>query len=141
MRGCGQAGSLLPAAPRRFFMKGLRGGRLSGEFQKQISAVITRELRNKEPSLSQIISVTGADVAPDLKTAKIYISIYDTDEARKNASFGIIKQNAGFIRHELSRAMYLRTVPALTFILDGSMEYGAHIDELLNKLEDKGNDD
>lgn len=122
-------------------MKGLRGERLSGEFQKQISAVITRELRNREPSLSQIISVTGADVAPDLKTAKIYVSIFDTDEARKDASFEIIKQNAGFIRRELSRAMYLRTVPALTFILDGSMEYGAHIDELLNKLEDKGNDD
>ena len=122
-------------------MKGLRGERLSGEFQKQISEVITRRLRDREPSLSQIISVTGADIAPDLKTAKIYISIYDKDEARKNASFGIIKQNAGFIRHELSRAMYLRTVPVLTFILDGSMEYGAHIDEIINKLEEKENDD
>ncbi len=122
-------------------MKGLRGERLSGEFQKQISSVITRKLRDREPSLSQIISVTGADVAPDLKTAKIYISIYDIDEARKNASFGIIKENSGFIRRELSRAMYLRTVPALTFILDGSMEYGAHIDHLIGELENKGKDE
>ncbi len=122
-------------------MKGLRGERLSGEFQKAVYSIISRKLRDKHPQLSTVISVTGADVAPDLKTAKIYVSIFDTDEGRRDASFEIIKENAGFIRHELAGMMRLRTVPALHFILDGSMEYGAHIDEILNKLDVKPQDD
>ena len=122
-------------------MKGLRGERLSGEFQKAVYSIISRKLRDKHPQLSTVISVTGADVAPDLKTAKIYVSIFDTDEDRRDASFEIIKENAGFIRHELAGMMRLRTVPALHFILDGSMEYGAHIDEILNKLDVKPQDD
>ena len=103
--------------------------------------MISRRLRDRAPGLSAIISVTGADVAPDLKTAKIYVSIYDKDEAKKLASFELIKENAGFIRHELSGMLRIRTVPALTFILDGSMEYGAHIDEILNKLEQEHKDE
>lgn len=116
-------------------MKGLRGERLASEFQKAVYEVISRKLRDKVSSLSAIISVTGADVAPDLKTAKIYISIFDPSEEKKLASFAAIKENAGFIRHELAGMLRIRTVPALTFILDGSMEYGAHIDEILHKLE------
>lgn len=122
-------------------MKGLRGERLNSEFQKAVYEVISRRLRDRVPSLSAIISVTGADVAPDLKTAKIYVSIYDSSEERKLASFNTIKENASFIRHELSHMLRIRTVPALTFILDGSMEYGAHIDEILNKLDVKSEDD
>lgn len=122
-------------------MKGLRGERLNSEFQKAIYEVISRRLRDRAPSLSPIISVTGADVAPDLKTAKIYISIYDSSEERKLASFQTIKDSAGFIRHELAGMLRIRTVPALSFILDGSMEYGAHIDEILNKLDVKPEDD
>ena len=122
-------------------MKGLRGERLASEFQKAVYEVISRRLRDKVPGLSAIISVTGADVAPDLKTAKIYISIFDSDAQRQLSSFEAIKQNAGIMRHELSHMLRLRTVPSLTFILDGSMEYGAHIDEILNKLDIKQEDD
>lgn len=122
-------------------MKGLRGERLASEFQKAVYEVISRRLRDRVPQLSAIISVTGADVAPDLKTAKIYVSIYDTSEEKKLATFETIKENAGFIRHELAGMLRIRTVPALTFILDGSMEYGAHIDEILNKLESEHKDE
>ena len=122
-------------------MKGLRGERLASEFQKAVYEVISRRLRDRVPQLSAIISVTGADVAPDLKTAKIYVTIYDTSEEKKLASFETIKENAGFIRHELAGMLRIRTVPALTFILDGSMEYGAHIDEILNKLESEHKDE
>lgn len=117
-------------------MKGQRGARLSSEFQKNITAAISGELRNRYPQLSAIISVTGADIAPDLKTARIYLSIFDTDEQKRQLSFDIIKENAGFIRHILSEQMTIRYVPVLTFILDVSAEYGAHIDEILNNLND-----
>ncbi len=115
-------------------MKGLRGERLSGEFQKEISAVISGQLKNRQPELSAIISVTETDVAPDLKSAKVYISVFDTDKERAEQSFAIIKENAGFIRRELAKVMRLRTVPELRFIKDGSMEYGEKIDKILSDL-------
>lgn len=116
-------------------MKGTRGERLAGEFQKEISSVISVKLRNKYPELSAIISVTAADIAPDLKSAKIFISIFDPDESKSENSFAIICQNAGYIRYELSKVMSLRTVPELRFHLDESMKYGAKIDKILNELE------
>ena len=118
-------------------MKGVRGERLAGEFQKEIYNIITNKLRAKEPSLSVVISVTGADVAPDLKSAKIFISVYDTNKERADVSFEIIKEHAGFIRRELSHIMTLRTVPELRFIRDESMEYGQKIDKLIYNLENK----
>ena len=121
-------------------MKSTRGGRLSGEFRKEISSVISNKLRNKFPQLSAIISVTEADVAPDLKSAKVYVSIFDTDAEKGAESFKIIKENAGFIRHELAQVMHLRTVPELRFFTDESMEYGAKIDRILSGL-DMGKDD
>ena len=117
-------------------MKVSRSSRLNGEYQKEISEIIRTRLKDKEPKLSGIISVTEADVAPDLKTAKVYISIYAKDEAEKLRSFDIISENAGFIRHELSQVMRMRTVPALTFLWDGSMAYGAKMDELFKKIHD-----
>lgn len=123
-------------------MKGLRGERLSSQFREEISGIIAVKLRNRYSSLSAIISVTQADVAPDLKTAKVYVSIFDPDKARKDASFETLKENAGFIRHELSKVLHLRTVPELTFILDESMEYGAKIDKIIHDLEEReGKDD
>lgn len=122
-------------------MKGSRGNRLSGEFQKEISSVISGKLRNKFPELSAIIGVTEADVAPDLKSAKIYLSIFDTNEEKSKNSFQIIKNNAGYIRHELSQVMHLRTVPELRFLTDESMEYGAKIDKILNGLDIEKDDE
>lgn len=122
-------------------MKGLRGERLASQFREEIYRVIATKLRNRYSSLSAIISVTQVDVAPDLKTAKVYVSIYDPDTARKDASFKILKENAGFVRHELSQVLRLRTVPELSFILDGSMEYGAKIDKIIESLENQENKD
>lgn len=121
-----------------------RTSRLNGEYQKEISEII-RRLKDREPELKGIISVTEADVAPDLKSAIVYISIYAKDETEKARSFEVLKENAGFIRHQLSQVMRMRTVPALDFRQDGSMVYGAKMDELFKKLDikpaDEENDD
>ena len=122
-------------------MKGVRGERLSSQFREEIYNVISTALRNRYPELSAIISVTSADVAPDLKSAKVYISIYDVNEEKKRASFDIISKNAGFIRHELSQILHLRTVPELRFFPDVSMEYGDKIDKLLKDLEHTDKED
>ena len=114
-------------------MKVSRTSRLNGEYQKEIS-VILRRLKDKAPNLKGLISVTEADVAPDLKTAIVYVSIYGTNDEETKRSFQILQENAGYIRHELSQVMRMRTVPSLTFRMDGSMVYGAKMDELFKKI-------
>ncbi len=111
-----------------------RTDRLDSEFRREIASVLSGPLKDREPDLAGIVSVTEAHVAPDLKTAKIYVSIFDRDEERKQRSFAVIRANAGFVRHELAQRMRLRTVPVLTFLEDGSMEYGSRMDELLASI-------
>ncbi len=121
-------------------MKSTRTQRLDSEVRRAVSEIVAGPLKNREPSLRGIISVTEADVAPDLKTAKIYVSILAAEEGEKKESFRILKENAGFVRHELSQMMRMRTVPSLTFLEDGSMEYGSKMDALLSGLDIKPED-
>ena len=76
-------------------MKGMRGERLSSQFREEIYKVISTGLRNREPDMSAIISVLEADVSPDLKSCKVYISIYDLNEEKRKATFEKIAANAG----------------------------------------------
>lgn len=115
-----------------------RTDRLDSEYRKEISAIFAGALKNKVPDLKGIISVTEADVAPDLKTAKIYVSVFATSPEEKANTLALIKENAGFVRRELARVMRTRTVPALTFLEDGSLEYGSKMDELLESLKKDG---
>ncbi len=114
-------------------MKVSRTSRLNGEYQKEIS-VILRRLKDRAPEIKGMISVTEADVAPDLKTANIYVSVYGASEEDTKRTFAALQQNAGYIRHELAQVMRSRTVPALTFKMDGSMSYGSKMDELFKGL-------
>lgn len=114
-------------------MKVSRTSRLNGEYQKEISELI-RKVKDRNPDLKGLISVTEADVAPDLKTAIVYVSIYGASEEETKRSFAILQESAGFIRRELSKVMRMRTVPALTFRMDGSMGYGAKMDELFKSI-------
>jgi ribosome-binding factor A len=114
-------------------MKVSRTSRLNGEYQKEISAIL-RRLKDRAPDLKGLISVTETDVAPDLKTAIVYVSIYGVTEEEKKRSFQLLQANAGFIRHELAQVMRMRTVPSLTFRTDGSMDYGSKMDELFKKI-------
>ena len=114
-------------------MKVSRTSRLNGEYQKEISQII-RNLKDRAPDFKGLVSVTEADVAPDLKTAYIYVSIYGVKEDEAKRSFQILQENAGYIRHELAQVMRMRTVPSLTFRMDGSMGYGAKMEELFKKI-------
>ena len=112
-----------------------RTDRLDSEFRKEIAAILAGPLKDREPDLKGLISVTEADVAPDLKTAKIYVSVYAPSPEVKKRTFEIICASAGFVRHELAKVMRMRTVPLLTFLEDGSMEYGSRMDEIFAKLK------
>ena len=114
-------------------MKISRTSRLNGEYQKEISAIL-RKVKDRNPQMKGLISVTETDVAPDLKTAYVYVSVYGTTDAETKNTLSLLQDNAGFIRHELAQVMRMRTVPALTFRLDGSMIYGAKMDELFKSI-------
>ena len=114
-------------------MKISRTSRLNGEYQKEISAIL-RKVKDRSPQMKGLISVTETDVAPDLKTAYVYVSVYGTTDAETKNTLSLLQDNAGFIRHELAQVMRMRTVPALTFRLDKSMVYGAKMDELFKKI-------
>jgi ribosome-binding factor A len=114
-------------------MKVSRTSRLNGEYQKEISEII-RLRKDKIVGLKGLVSVTEVDVAPDLKTAYVYVSIYGVNEAEAKACFAALQASAGFIRHELAQVMRMRTVPALTFRTDSSMVYGAKMDELFKSI-------
>ena len=114
-------------------MKVSRTSRLNGEYQKEISEII-RMQKDRMPGLKGMVSITEVDVAPDLKTAYVYVSIYGVNEAEAKSCFEALQTSAGFIRHELAQVMRMRTVPALTFRTDSSMVYGAKMDELFKTI-------
>ena len=86
-------------------------------------------------------TVTGCDVSPDLKYAKIYFSFLDPvktpeEAAEKRAEIkkGLVSAH-GFIRRELAASLNLRVTPELTFVADTSAEYGSEINKILNEIK------
>ena len=114
--------------------KHIRGERLSAEYQRVVSEIIATKLKDRVGGLSGLVSITKADVSPDLKNAKLYVSVLAKDDQTAKATFSVIVEHAGFIRHELAQTMRSRTVPELHFLWDDTMEYGAKIDRLIHKL-------
>ena len=110
-----------------------RGERLNAEFQKEIYDVIKRKLKN--PLVTEMFSVTKADVSKDLKNAKVFISVFSTNKEKAKTTFDAIVADAKKIRYELAHSMNIRSVPELHFINDDSMEYSQKISGLLNKIE------
>ena len=115
-------------------MKSLRGQRLSSEYQKAVYEVISTKLKYKTDKIRGIVSVTKADVSPDLKNAKIDISVLGKNAEEAKQTFDAICEGAGFIRHELAHMMQMRTVPELHFLWDETMEYGDKIDRLIKQI-------
>lgn len=117
-----------------------RSNRVDEEVKKQVSSIIMNDI--KDPKLTGLISVTRAKVTPDLKYAKVYVSILNAKSIKQDLA--ILKKSAGLTRSLLARRMNLRITPEIIFELDESMEYGAKIDAILKdimkdvKPEDKG---
>ena len=107
-----------------------RLGRVNEELMKALSQIITYELKN--PDVTGMISVTRVKVTPDLKYAKVYVSIFNSKNI-KDTMEGL-KKSSGFIRTELAKRINLRNTPELIFEIDDSMEYGAKIDSILKEI-------
>lgn len=107
-----------------------RFNRVDEELKKEISNIISFELKN--PNVTGMISVTKAKVTPDLKYAKVYVSILNSKNIKE--TLANLKKSSGFIRSELAKRINLRITPEIIFELDDSLEYGARIDSILKEI-------
>lgn len=115
-------------------MKTIRTKRLGGEYQRAVSNIIATKLKEKTADIRGVVSITKADVSPDLKNAKLFVSVFSTNAQESQKTFESIVAHASFIRKELAATMQMRTVPELTFVQDTTFEYGAKIDKLIDSL-------
>ena len=107
--------------------------RTNDDIQRVISSLL-REV--KDPRVQQgMISVTRVETTGDLRYSKIWLSVMgmkDEKEFKKG-----LKSASGWLRKELGSAMSLRYTPELVFEIDHSIEYGAHINQVINSLDIK----
>ena len=108
----------------------VKNRRINDEVRKALAAIV-REV--KDPRISPLTSVTGTEVAPDLKTCKVYVSVYGDSEAGERTMEGL-KSASRFIRGELARKVNLRHTPELTFVLDESIAYGVAMSHRIDEV-------
>ena len=107
-----------------------RLGRVNEELMKAISHIITYELKN--PDVTGMISVTRVKATPDLKYAKVYVSILNPKSVEETMKG--LKESAGFIRSQVAKTVNLRNTPELVFEYDDSIENGEKIDNILKQI-------
>ena len=107
-----------------------RMGRINEEIQRELASLIPSV---KDPRVTGMISVTAVETTPDLKYAKIFISVLDKSDCDQVLKG--LKSASGFLRRELGRRLNLRYTPELSFIRDDSIDKGAHILEVLKDIE------
>ena len=107
-----------------------RMNKIDEELRKEISNIITTELKN--PHLTGLISVSKVKTTPDLRYAKVFVTMINEKSKKENLS--ILKQSSGYIRSAIAKRINLRYTPELVFEFDESLEYGTRIDEILNKI-------
>lgn len=107
-----------------------RIGRINEEIQRTLSELIRSV---KDPRVHGLISITGVETTPDLKYAKVHVSILDKSDADQVIKG--LKSAAGYLRRELGTELSLRCTPELVFLRDDSIDKGAHILEILEGLD------
>lgn len=99
-----------------------RIGRINEEIQRELASLIPTV---KDPRVTGMISVMAVDTTTDLRYAKVFISILDKSDEQQVMRG--LKSAAGWLRRELGHRLQLRYTPELSFVLDESIDKGAHI--------------
>jgi len=108
-----------------------RTERLNKVIKQEISRLLEREVN--DPRLSNLISVTQVSLSPDLKYAKIFVSILG-NETNKTETLAGFDAASGFLRKELASRLRLRYAPQLSFYYDDSIERGARLLKLIGQV-------
>ena len=108
--------------------------RVNAELAKQITKIIAENV--KDPRLGNaIIGVTKVYTTPDLKYAKVYLSIYAENKEKVQEAYHTVCRSRNFIRNMLKDTVQIRLLPELNFLIDDSVDYSIKIDEILNKIK------
>ncbi len=117
----------------------IKNTRINSEVQRELSQILREDI--KDPRIPAVTSVTHVEVAPDLKTAKAYISVLGDEQVIRDTVCGL-ESAKGYIRREIAHRVNLRNTPEITFIVDQSIEYGVNmsrkIDEITRDLPEEG---
>ena len=108
-----------------------RMGRVNGLLREELSQLILREL--KDPRVASFVTITEADTAPDLDTAKVYVSVMAPAEEQADVMKGL-RSAEGFLKASLRTRIQLRKIPTLTFELDSSMKRGEDLLKLIDRV-------
>ena len=107
-----------------------RTERIEEEIKKVASKVIGQEL--KDPRLTGLISITKVSVTRDLKYCKIFVSMLGTDNT--SDAMNALKSGSGIVRKAIGNNIRMHSTPEVIFEFDNSIEYGAHIQNVINEL-------
>jgi len=107
-----------------------RKDRVGDLLKREIAQIVQNQL--KDPGLG-FVTITGAKLSADLKQARIFYSVLG-DEDSKQRTASALKRASGFIQNEVGRNLKLKYTPEILFEFDGSIEYGAHIEELIERI-------
>ena len=110
--------------------------RVNEEVMRELSNIIRGEI--KDPRIHPMTSVVAVEVAPDLKTAKAYVSVLGNEKAQQDTIAGL-RSAEGFIRRALAKSINLRNTPQITFVLDQSIEYGIAMSKKIDEVTRKDN--
>ena len=107
-----------------------RLARINEELKREVSNIINYEVKNS--NVTGMISITKVKTTPDLRYAKIFVSIINSKNVKQTLAG--LKAASGFIRSRVAEKINLRITPELVFELDESMVYGERIDNILKDI-------
>lgn len=103
--------------------------------RREISDLLQRQV--KDPRLGNFVAITEVSTTSDLRHAKAFVS-YIGSEEKKAEILSVLAGASGFFRNELAKRLKLRRIPELSFHWDDSIEHGAHLLELIDKVSGGG---
>lgn len=104
--------------------------RLAEALRDEIGAILEGELADPRIGLA---AVSEVQLAPDGRSGRVFVDVAG-DDKQARATMAGLESAKGFIRHELTERLQLRHAPELHFVLDQSEQYGARIDQLLDRV-------
>ena len=108
--------------------------RVNEQIRRQTSLIIQKDISN--PHVSTLTTISRVETSADLKYTKIYVSVMGS-EAQRNETIKALQCSAGYIQHLISKRVIMKYTPVITFVLDNSLDYSFHIDEVLKKIKEE----
>lgn len=108
-----------------------RTDRVSQQIQKEVAVIIQRDIKDPRVGMATVSSV---EVSRDLSFAKVFVTLYNSDEQKSKQAVNILNEACGFIRSLLGKRIRARVMPQLKFVLDSSLMDGMRISNFVDQV-------